>query len=144
MQRCATLRRLTTALTPPYTDAVTDYYEPDFPDDVERLDRMSEMDTDLRLLELWQLVSEAEALDDVGRDLLGLCIRLAYDAGYNDGSRGDEPCAVKRWWSSVAPRPRPRLTAVKKAPPGVASSGGVSTRSTARIGTRSSAISKYR
>ena len=46
-----------------------------------------------------------DAPDDLDRDLLGLCIRLAYEEAYNDGVRGGEPCAVNRWWCDFVEAP---------------------------------------
>jgi hypothetical protein len=65
-----------------------------------------EIDEDLRLLALWQHVFGADdVLDEAGRDLVGLCMRLAYQDGYTDGVTGREPCAVDRFWSPVVRGP---------------------------------------
>jgi hypothetical protein len=66
-----------------------DYYEADFADDDPRQELMWDADTDLRLLDLWQLVAEiGDVLDDAGREILAVCIRRAYERGYEDGGRG--------------------------------------------------------
>jgi hypothetical protein len=76
-----------------------DYYEPDFADDDPRLLLLHDADTDLRLLDLWQSVSEAgDVFDDLGRDVLANLLRRAYGAGYSDGAEDHEHSAPELWW----------------------------------------------